>query len=596
MTRFQASLLVLVIATRILPVRGDEPNPAMERATKLLGEGKHDEALAELARAKQLDPNLPPARLQLYRLMAKNRNDQARAGATLELAIAENPFHSLCYLDNASRALADGRLTEAVLNNERALSLSAAKNWSDEQKKLVSAQVRSNLAAAEAERRKLVKEAVQPKIPRTEKPTQVWERGERDNPAVEKNPAVEEAASRLINGEVGESLFVLAEEVKRNPALVPARLMLARLMNRISQYDRQWRGQLEVVIVETPDHPVGYLDNGHFALTQGRYTDAILNSERALQLATTGKNWTPKQKRDVTVYAHTNMAAAYESRQDWEGVRVQFQALVAADSVPYDPTYHAGLARALFHLGRLGEAHAEFAQAYRLDATGKSDAPSVALAELWEKKGGLVQAHEEYKKAIGADGKDARLRVAYADFLLQQNDIDSARVQIDAAVKLKPDDVDVRKHQGLMERIKKDYATAEQIFRQVIVDSPQDVDARNHLAISLIEQTNVEKHRRALEMASRNANVHPTNASAYATLGYLYYCTGDLDAAINSLEKSAELANGQLGTDANYYKALCLAKAGRRDDAREAVRAAIAAKGLFVYRKEALELLDELGR
>src|SRR5947209_12235173 len=68
--------------------------------------------------------------------------------AILELAVQENADHPLVYLDNAGFALNESRVTDAILNADKALALSQASRWSPEQKKDVDNQAHQVMASA----------------------------------------------------------------------------------------------------------------------------------------------------------------------------------------------------------------------------------------------------------------------------------------------------------------------------------------------------------------------------------------------------------------------------------------------------------------
>ncbi|MFO0807989.1 MAG: sigma-70 family RNA polymerase sigma factor [Gemmataceae bacterium] len=94
-------------------------------------------ALAEqlLRDAARTDPTLPPPLVMLARLCIQIKAMQPHARAALERAIAENPDHPTGHLTNATIAMTDGRIAEAILSAERAIQLADAALWTAEQKK-----------------------------------------------------------------------------------------------------------------------------------------------------------------------------------------------------------------------------------------------------------------------------------------------------------------------------------------------------------------------------------------------------------------------------------------------------------------------------
>jgi tetratricopeptide (TPR) repeat protein len=427
----------------------------------------------------------------------------------------------------------------------------------------------------------------------------------------EKNPLIEEAGKLLLQGKVEDAQKKLDEAKKNDKDLPPARLMLARLMMRIRDYQPRVHAAIELAIKENPDHPVCFLDNASLALNEGRVTDAILNCERALQLATAGKNWTPKQKKDATERAHATMAAAYEAREDWEAARNQLQALLAKDMEPTNPQYRARLAQALFFIdpaGKESEARAELRQAIADDlkaqaakkAEGRKptlEAASVSLARFWARKGDNAKARERYEEAVKADPKDERAHIAYSDFLMQQNDFDRAKLEIEEAAKLKPDDAEVMKFQGLLCRVQKvkDYPKAEEVFKKILDKNPDDTYSRNQLALVQADQASTAKQTQAIQNAELNVKANQKAPDAWATLAYVYYKAGNIGEAQKALQQALSASNGQMSADMAYFVALIL-QDGDREKAKAILKEAtsVSTKGLFVYKQEATDLYNKL--
>src|SRR5436853_1815431 len=77
----------------------------------------------------------------------------------------------------------------------------------------------------------------------------------------EKNPLIEEAGQKLTEGKVEDAYKLLQDAEKKNAELPPARLMLARLMTQIRDYQPRVRAVFELAVQENPNHPLVYLDN-----------------------------------------------------------------------------------------------------------------------------------------------------------------------------------------------------------------------------------------------------------------------------------------------------------------------------------------------
>ena len=415
----------------------------------------------------------------------------------------------------------------------------------------------------------------------------------------ELNPQIQEAGKLLSQGKIDEAYKELKEAVKKKPELPPARLMLARLMiaSKIREFQPRIRPVLELAISENKDHPVVYLDNASYAMAEGRVTDAILNSEKALALGLAGGNrWTPEQKKEVETQARNVLAQAYQSRADWQAVRTQMTALLAKE--PTKAGYRILLAKALFFMddAKPDDAYQELVTAAKEDKEHKLDPPQVSMAKFYAMKGENKEARAWFDKAAKADDKKTdRVDIAYADWLMQQNEIQEAKLHVEAAAKVKPDDLQVKKFQGLIARVQKDYATAEKIFKEILNADPDDTFARNQLALILVDEQDKKQHELAVKNAELNTKANQKSPEAWATVGYVYYQTKRVDEALQALKQSVQAANGQIPPDTAYYLALCLVEKGQNDKALPILKEALAStKGLFVYQKEAKDLKNRL--
>src|SRR5688500_8262896 len=134
-TRYLALAILLITATRAVaqPAETAKPEEVL-KAEALFRDGKIDEALKQLHEAVKKHPQLPPAELMLARLHF-NAGQAGPGRARLEKAIAESPGHPEVYLANGSQALAEGRVTDTILNCQIALAQAGAERWPAEQRK-----------------------------------------------------------------------------------------------------------------------------------------------------------------------------------------------------------------------------------------------------------------------------------------------------------------------------------------------------------------------------------------------------------------------------------------------------------------------------
>jgi len=403
-----------------------------------------------------------------------------------------------------------------------------------------------------------------------------------------KNPDIEKAGAFLQKGQIDDAYQSLQEAAKKDPSLPPARLMLARLfLNTTSKEGvQQGRVILEQAASEFSEDPRVYVTNAVVAMNDGRFVDAILNSELSLKLCAADR-WTANQKKEVQTQSRNMLAAAYERRSDWASARTHLTALLELDK---NGQLRQRLATALFFLNQPDDAFMELQQAVKDDAT--LDPPTVRMAQPSAAKNDAKLSREWFEKSVKAEPNSIRVHLSYANWLLTQNEIPQAKIHGDTAAKIDSNSPDVLKLQGLIARINKDLATAEKIFRQVLNDSPADFFASNQLALIMADQADKNQRSRALQLASVNAQANARSAEALATLGYVYYRTGNIDEALKSLQ--AAVSPGQMAADTAYYLALVLQENKKSEDALKVLEQALQLKGLFIYRNEAQQLMDKV--
>src|SRR5262245_22513886 len=242
---------------------------------------------------------------------------------------------------------------------------------------------------------------------------------------------LEDAGAKLQQGKVDEAYDLIQKAVKKNPQLPPARLILARFLARTQELQQQARQTYERAASENPDHPEIYLTGGSLALADGRITDTILNCQTALTLSGADR-WTAEQKKKVQREARAGLAAAFEARADWGAARTHLGALLDIDKA--DGAVRGRLARALFFLDRADDAYNELQQAVK--DTPALKPPAVTMAELWTAKGDTKKAREWMERAVKAENNSARVHLAYADWLLAQNEVPQAKIHVETAEKL----------------------------------------------------------------------------------------------------------------------------------------------------------------
>jgi tetratricopeptide (TPR) repeat protein len=229
---------------------------------------------------------------------------------------------------------------------------------------------------------------------------------------VSKIEEIEKAKAALAKGQIDDAYKLLVEATKKDPDLPPARFMLAKMLSQVKNMGALARAHLEQAAAENPDHPILYLQNAEIDVQEGRYSDAVLNCEKALALARSDR-WSAKQKRDFSYDAHTYLAAVAESRKHWSNAATHLTALI--ETQPKDVKLLVRLAAAQFYMDKPEEAYKQLIKAADVKDPTLQDTPEVIMAKLWTSKPDYPKAREWLNKAAKDGAKNIRVKIAYAD-------------------------------------------------------------------------------------------------------------------------------------------------------------------------------------
>ena len=124
-----------------------QPSADEKKAREAFQAGKLDETLKHLQATAKANPALSPPRVIVSRwLLEANNGPLARDW--LEMAAAEDPEHPEILLTNATYALREGRVTDALLSFQAALAATNSPRWDAEAKKRFQREARSGLVLA----------------------------------------------------------------------------------------------------------------------------------------------------------------------------------------------------------------------------------------------------------------------------------------------------------------------------------------------------------------------------------------------------------------------------------------------------------------
>lgn len=401
-------------------------------------------------------------------------------------------------------------------------------------------------------------------------------------------PEVESAIQRFRNGDVQGAIDYLNQAKEKYPKLPPTDITLAK-MQLAARNGNAVRFLLERAVVDHPDDPEAYLLLADQAFMGGRTTEALALFEYAKPLVEKFDD-NEKRKQNFEVRVLAGRSAVAERRGQWEKAQELLNKWIEAD--PDSAAAHQRLGVALFKLKKNKPAIEQFNKARELNPDVAH--PFVVIGQLFSQEGDKVNAKKAYEKAYKENMADAKVAQAYAEWLIQEDELDEAQNVAAKLRELTPDSVIALLLDGIVAQMQGNSDRAEQAMQRVLVLDPSNATATNILALLLIESDDPAKRERALSYAQTNAKLFDSSVQANITLGWVLYKLKRGAEATAALQKGAQA--GQLQADSAYLVAKIMSEQeGQRDKAAQALEQVLSQKsGLFLFRREAQKLLDEL--
>ncbi|BBO33999.1 tetratricopeptide repeat protein [Lacipirellula parvula] len=402
-------------------------------------------------------------------------------------------------------------------------------------------------------------------------------------------PEIDSALQRFKNGDVKGAKEYLELAKQKYPKLPPVDLMLAKLFV-FARNGEQARAALESTVTNYPDDPEAYLLLADLAFAEGRTTESHALFEKAKSLVDKFSD-NAKRQQNFQIRVLAGLAAVHQRRQQWEPANALLVKWVELD--PDSAAAHTRLGETMFRLKKPADAFNEFKKARELNT--QSSHPYIVLGQLFTQDNKIDEARKAFEQAFKEDGKNEATARAYAEWLIQQDQLDKAQVVAEEMRKNAPTSENALMLDGLVAKMRNDAAGAEEALTQVLSINPSNAGAINLLALILSESPNLAQQEKALRYAQMNAERFGNNSQANITLAWILQKLGRSADADQFLQKAVQ--GGQLNADSAYLVAKILVQKGQKDNALKALEQVLeqAGNGMFMYRKEAEALVKELG-
>ena len=375
--------------------------------------------------------------------------------------------------------------------------------------------------------------------------------------------------------------------------IAPPRIVMAQWFAESNFSDESVRVSLEMATDETPDDPEAYLLLADIALRQGHLTAAELLLQAAkVKLDAYVVN---KERKDLmqTAWLRTTISLA-ETRGRWNVMLDMLE--VAGEQNGGTPTLLRQKGVALFQLKREAEALTMFAKADSLAGTlpdPDTGLPAeAAMAQLYQLRGDWDNAQKYLAEALKKFPRSREVVMLSIQSRMNEDQLEEACTLAENLLVENPTWQPAKRLLASIALYLSDYAGAEKLFQELILDSPSDEQVMNGLALAQSEQNDPQKLQRALEYARENVRRNQHASDHWATLGWVLYKANQFEAADQAIRRATAI--GRVNAATAYYQARLALQAGQTADAIRLLEAAIDTSVPFAKRRDATKLLEVL--
>lgn len=198
--------------------------------------------------------------------------------------------------------------------------------------------------------------------------------------------------------------------------------------------------------------------------------------------------------------------------------------------------YYYMQGRCYLEMGLLDQAIAAFQNTIKLNY--RYEDVDHWLGVALQRKEDFVNSIKVLERAAKKENAQAQTHVELGKSHLGVNQVEQAEVAFGAAIRIKPDDVEVRAQVGNAYLEKGVYDKAEAAFGEAIKINPENIPLYNRMAIALRKQG---KYKEAINLYVKALAVDPEDEGLYYNLARALSESGDKEKAIKALDKALTL-------------------------------------------------------
>lgn len=386
-----------------------------------------------------------------------------------------------------------------------------------------------------------------------------------------------------------EAQQVLKDSAAATANFPPADLLVSAMAFAIKD-NQSGNRLLEQAAINSGDYPDVYFSFGRLALSQQRITDAEAQAELGLQKTQSGSfnqvqmDHFKRRYYEIkfqTAKARGNMDAAKQFLQQVESV------------APKSPQTLLGKAEMAFEEKDVNQAM-DYLNQLTSVSQGEPQVPQLIIASWFQRKGKVQNADLWIKKAAAENPDNAKVQIASAQWSLNREKFSDTLRAVKALEAISGETNLSNEIRGKVAFAQGAYITAEEKFDALRTLNPGNIDYANMLALSMIQNTDPEKQKAALELARQVAGAQQNSPTALSSLAYVMLKSGEVEGARSLMARVAQIPSPS--TDVSFIMAYMLAESGQMPQAQSVLEKILPTKGLFLFRGEAQKLLQSIGQ
>lgn len=397
--------------------------------------------------------------------------------------------------------------------------------------------------------------------------------------------AIEDAVTAFQLRDAKRVFEILNAQAAVDSEFPPTDLMLAAL-SYATKDQKSGRVLLERAGVQNPNSPPVYAAFSRLAINENRNIEALALLEKMARVIATAK-LTEKSRSFYDAQYLDGMTDVAMRQQRYPDARTYLEKLRVLR--PKDPKTLMVSAELEFKEKKLDKSMEYLTQLQLVLPHAR--APETIIASWFHRTGQTDEAKKWMADAATKYADSPQVQLEVASWSVNDEDFPTAS----ASIKKAEANGETPLSKSLKAKIAfagESYGVAEAHYKELYLQNPDNFDAANMYALSLIESSDPEKRKLALDIANRNFRSLPDNIVAQAALGYVKLRLGDIEQAKSALGRA--LQSNTASPEIRFFGAAVLREMKEYENSKTVLIQALNHKGIFLYRTAAKKMLSEL--